>query len=204
MALSAENDFIAAFADLSEEKEDQSIADSFAKEFMRMFRLHIYIRVLELQYRHDDPNHNRDPPYTEEQEARISEIDRIYDAIMASASQYDITMPTFIKAVQRVRNSWTPPVGGIELAALRDLTTVKLWSQPQTICNILCAMLGDHEVHGWMTCDMSDALVGCIYSGIADLEAVVMKDAVAHEQHARVNDHCIPDLRNIVMGYLAE
>jgi hypothetical protein len=40
------------------------------------------------------------------------------------------------------------------------------------------------------------------YEGIPELEAVVMKDAVRHEQYARVGDHCIPDLRNIVMDYL--
>jgi hypothetical protein len=187
---------------------DTTTAREFARNFLDNIAACIDLELEKMQFEFSEnrsmkcARNNFEP----DEEWRVSIADW-EDQIIFNIRRCRITSAEYIKAVKIIRDEWRASSRECypQLFSTSALDSVQ---NPVNIEGILFGMLNtkDHTIsdfNSWMFRDMCDALCDP-YAGVADLEAVVMKNAVAHEQHARVNDHCIPDLRNIVMDYLGD
>jgi hypothetical protein len=228
MTESLEVAFIADFADISDEYAPRppTAVDDFVANFLRNVKLQVDLNIRRRNILREFDRANDNLYFGRNLIEQVSTKDAIHAVIQARehlgrlintehAINSGIHVPhalqpdQFAIAVRRIRSVWdVPEPHSVRGMALRRRTFDHIWSiNLDVIERVLCLMLlGDSyravDLCGWMADDMRAVLYGADYGGMDYIEDHVMKNAVAHEQYARIGDHMIPDLRNIVMDYL--
>jgi hypothetical protein len=211
-------------ADISDEYVPPSAVDTFVAKFLRNVELQVDLNIRKRDIMHEihcantnlyfgfEPvstvNAIKAVKQAHEHLGRLTNIERAINS--GTHAPHALQPDQFAIAVRRIRTVWDVPEPHSDRGtALRCRTFDHIRPMDLDVVErVLCLMLGDSytvdDLYGWIADDMRAVLYGVDYDGVADLEYEVLKNAVAHEQYARVNDHCIPDLRNIVMSYLED